>query len=133
MLTLIALPSRVAVAEGQGSKTEEGYAATRESVDAGQAFWVEFTMYVKAQVRFEYKVESGKQLDLYIMTEAQFQRGKAGAEPKTPGKDFIRYTHAIAGQGSDVEDLSPGRYAIVFRNLDSKPINVWTHSTAVRQ
>ena len=111
---------------------EEGYSATEESLSAGESSWVVFTLRGKARVTFEYKIESGKAVEIYIMTREQFDRGKAGAEPTQPGKDFIRDLKNISGHGTTIETLSPGRYAIVFRNRAGQPVRVWTHSTAVR-
>ena len=131
-LSALAFVCIVTTMRAQG-REEEGYSATEETLSAGESSWVVFTAYGQARVTFEYKVESGKVVDIYIMTQAQFDRGKAGAEPTQPGKDFIRHRRNVSGQGSTVETLRPGRYAIVFRNRSAKSVRVWTHSTAIRQ
>lgn len=136
VLGIIAFTCVVITAEGQGSSNEkvgeEGYAATEDSVPPGEASWIVFTLNAQAEIRFDYKVESGREVDLYIMTRAQFDRARGGTEPTQAGKDFIRHVRAITGQGSQVENLRPGKYGVVFRNRSNKPVRVWTHSTAIR-
>jgi hypothetical protein len=111
---------------------EEVYSAKEETIPPGESSWVLFTASRQTHVTFEYKVESGKVVDLYILTEAQFDHGRAGAEPTQAGNDFLRHLSKVSGQGSTVETLSPGRYAIVFRNRSGQSVRVWTHSTAAR-
>src|SRR5205814_100688 len=63
VLSVAASACIVTTVRAQG-REEEGYSATEETLSAGESSWVVFTAYGQARVTFEYKIESGKAVDI---------------------------------------------------------------------
>ncbi len=124
---------RPAVAEAPAATGEIAYSAREQTVPPHKAWDIQFTLNVPAEIRVEFRVEQGKEIDFYVMTREQDQRASAGEEPTQPRRDYIRFSRGIMSQGSAVEELSPGNYNVIFRNTDDSPVKVWTRGLGNRQ
>jgi len=99
-------------------------------IPAGKVMTRSFDLNYRAAVTVEFEVEPGKEIDIYVLTPWQYERGKAGREPVEPGVDYVFMSRGAVGAGSFQVTVDPMRYSFVFRNRASAPVRVKTGALA---
>jgi hypothetical protein len=124
-ILLVQIPLMALQSPAKAWTAREGVGAPiNVTIPPHKAFIRAFDLTGRGRIKIDYMVHSG-QMDIYLMTQEQQNRGSAGIEPTQIGRDFITKSSGVIGSGSTISpDLNPGRYAVIFRNLGDSPIQV---------
>ena len=90
-------------------------------------------MYGAADVEVQYQIESGKSLDIFVMTAEQEQRYSAGQAGNELGRDFLRADRGVMAQGNVFTTVQPGRLVFLFQNASGDPVTVTSQVIARRK